>query len=167
MSELKEKLTKEVSEIDHIISNPDEKSKVLNVIQEMIGDFTKHIVHLTERQKDMEDKMDEIYEMLSDIEEELISCLDEEIQAECPYCGELIPLNLKEEDFSDFECPNCHNMIEMERILEEHVCGCGCEDCDDCDDDCEEDFLDEDDFDGCDGSCGHCEGCSSEDEDEK
>ncbi len=153
MSEFKDKLTKEVTEIDQTISNPEEKTKVLGIIQEMIGDFTKHIITLTERQNEMEERVGEIYEMLSDIESELIENFTEDLQAECPYCGELIPLQLNDEgDIPDFECPICHNMIEMEMILENHHCDCGCEDCEDCDDDdCEE-------FEGCDGHCDHCEG---------
>ena len=150
MSELKDKLTKEVSEIDNTISNPEEKTKVLSIIQEMIGDFTKHIVTLTERQNEMEERLGEIYEMLSDIEAELIQNLSETLQAECPYCGELIPLELNDEgDIPDFECPICHNLIEMEMILDNHHCDCGCEDC-------EEEDLEE--FEGCDGHCEHCEG---------
>ena len=143
MSELKDKLTKEVAEIDKTISNPDEKAKVLNIIQEMIGDFTKHIVTLTERQNEMDEKVTEIYEMLTDIEAELVEGLAEELQAECPYCGEIIPLEFKDGEFLDFECPKCHNIIEMEMMLDEHHC-CGCED------------IENDEFECCDGHCDHC-----------
>lgn len=153
MSELKDKLTKEVEKIDKAISNPEEKAKVMNVIQEMIGDFTRHIVSLNERQDEMDEKITEIYEMLMDIETELVEGLAEEMQAECPYCGEIIPLEFKGGEFSDFECPKCHNLIEMEMMFDHD---CDCEDCM------------EDDFDGCGGSCGLCGGCSSdEDEEEK
>lgn len=151
MSDLKDKLTKDVTEIDKTISNPEEKAKVLNVIQKMIETFTKHIVHLNERQNELEDRLDEMHELLSDIEEELVDTLAENMQAECPYCGEIIPLEWKNGEFVDFECPKCHNMIEMEMMFDEHDCDCGCED---------------DDFDSCDGNCGHCGGCSSEDEEE-
>lgn len=154
MSELKDKLTKEVMEIDKAISNPDEKTKVLGVIQEMIGDFTKHIVTLTERQNEIEEKVTEIYEMLSDIENELVEGLAEDLQAECPYCGEIIPLEFKDGEFLDFECPKCHNMIEMEMMLDEHHCGC-C-DCEDC----------EDDMDGCDGHCDCCDGHHDEEDED-
>ena len=79
MSELKDKLTKEVSEIDKTISNEDEKAKVLSIIQEMISDFTKHIVNLTERQNELDEKVTEIYDMLTDIEEELVEGLAERL----------------------------------------------------------------------------------------
>lgn len=146
MSELKDKLTKEVEEIDKTISNTDEKAKVLNIIQEMIGDFTKHVVTLSARQDEIDEKVTEVYEMLLDIESELVEGLAEEIQAECPYCGEIIPLEFKDGEFSDFECPKCHNLIEMEMMLDDHHCDCGC--------DCEDD----EEFDCCDGDCGHCGG---------
>lgn len=155
MSELKDKLTKEVSEIDKTISNEDEKAKVLSIIQEMIGDFTKHIITLTERQNELDEKVTEIYDMLTDIEEELVEGLAEDMQAECPYCGEIIPLEFKDGEFADFECPKCHNLIEMEMMFDEHHC-----DCEDCE--CE------DDLESCDGNCGHCgEHHDFDDEDEE
>lgn len=153
MSDLKEKLTKEVTEIDRTISNPEEKEKVLNVIQEMIRDFTGHIIRLTERQNELEEKLNEVHEMLSDIQEEIVDALAEDMEAECPYCGEIIPLKWEDGEFVDFECPKCHNMIEMEMMFDEHDC-----DCEDCE------SLEDDEFDDCDGNCGHCGGCSSEDE---
>ena len=151
MSELKDKLTKEVEEIDKAISNPEEKTKVMSVIQEMIGDFTKHVVRLTERQNEMDEKVTEIYEMLVDIESELVDGFANDMQAECPYCGEMIPLEFKDGEFSDFECPKCHNLIEMEMMFEHD---CDCEDC-------------IDDYEDCGGNCGHCGGCSSEDDEEE
>ena len=144
MSELKDKLTREVEEIDKVISNQEEKTKVQSIIQEMIGDFTRHIVTLTERQNEMDEKVTEIYDMLSDIESELVENFIEDLQGECPYCGEVIPLEFKDGEFVDFECPKCHNLIEMEMMLDEHHC-----DCCDCEDDEEHE--------GCDGHCEHCE----------
>ena len=157
MSEFKDKLTQKVSKIDKTISNPEEKAKVLNIIQEMIEDFTKHVVFLTERQDELEERVDEVYDVLSDIEAELLTTLTEDMQAECPYCGEIIPLEFENGEFVDFECPKCHNVIEMEMMLEGHECDCGCN----------HDEFDDDMFDACGGDCGHCGGCSSEDDEEE
>lgn len=159
MSEFKDKLTKKVEKIDKTISNPEEKTKVLNIIQEMIEDFTKHVVFLTERQDELEERVDEVYDVLSDIESELLNALTEDMQAECPYCGEIIPLEFENGEFVDFECPKCHNVIEMEMMLDEHHCDC---------EECNHDSFEDLDFEDCDGNCGHCGGCSSEeDEDEE
>lgn len=131
MSELKDKLTKEVSKIDKTISNPKEKQDVLKSIQNMISDFTEYVVNLTERQNELEEKFDDIYDILSDIEEELVENMDEDFQAECPYCGEIIPFELDEDGFHDFECPKCHNLIELEMMTDDDECGCGgCHGCD-------------------------------------
>jgi len=148
MSELKDKLTKEVSEIDKTISNPEERTKVMGIIQEMIENFTRHVVNLTERQNEIDEKVAEIYEILLDIESELVQGFADDLQAECPYCGEEIPLEFKDGEFVDFECPKCHNLIEMEMMLDNH--------CDCCDD--------EDEFGGCNGDCGHCNGDHQDDE---
>lgn len=153
MSELKDKLTKEVEEIDKTISNPEEKAKVLKVIQEMISDFTKHVINLTERQNETEEKVTEIYDVLADLEEELVRGWQEDLQGECPYCGEIIPFDFENEDgeLCDFECPKCHNVIEIEMLLNEHHCDCGCDDC-------------EEDEDGCDGNCDCCGGHEHEED---
>lgn len=155
MSEFKDKLTKKVSEIDKTISNSEEKNKVLSIIQEMIEDFTKHVVFLTDRQDELEERVDEVYDVLSDIEAELLTSLTEDMQAECPYCGEIIPLELENGEFVDFECPKCHNVIEIEKMIENYECDCGCN---------HDEFDDE--FDGCTGECGHCDGCSSDEDEE-
>jgi len=164
MSELKDKLTKEVEEIEQTISNPEEKAKVLKAIQEMIGDFTKHIITLTERQNEIEEKVTEIYDVLTDLEEELVRGWQEDLQGECPYCGEIIPFEFENEEgeYCDFECPKCHNVIEIEALMNEHHCDCNCEDCGDdnhCDGSCDECGDD----DHCD--CG-CEDCTCDDNDE-
>lgn len=138
MSDLKNNL----NDIKNSISNPDEATKVLSIVMEIVEGFEDKLMEVEKRQAALEEKTAEIFEMLSDMEEELVSALNEEFEAECPYCGETIPFKIPEEG-EDFECPNCHNTIELEMMVDDN-CGCGCHDCDhddcDCDDcDCEDD----------------------------
>lgn len=137
MSEFKDKL----NDIKNAISNPDEATKVMSIVMEIVEGFEDKLMEVEKRQSMLEEKTAEIFEMLTDMEEELVSALNDEFEAECPYCGETIPFKIPEEG-EDFECPKCHNTIELEMMFDEDGCGCGCEDCDpdDCDcgcDDCD------------------------------
>ena len=134
MSDIKNKL----NEIKETISNPDEATKVLAIVMEIVEGLEDKFLEIEKRQVMLEEKTGEIFEMLSDMEEELVSALNDEFEAECPYCGETIPFKIPQ-DGEDFECPECHNVIELEMMFDnDDECGCGC-DCEDCDhDDCED-----------------------------
>ena len=137
MAEIKDKL----NEIKNTISNEEESTKVMSIVMEIVEGFEDKLSEIEERQSMLEEKTGEIFEMLSDMEEELVAALNDEFEAECPYCGEVIPFKIPE-DGEDFECPECHNVIELEMMFDEDGCGCGC-DCDDCEhDDCDCDECD-------------------------
>ena len=145
MSDIKNKL----SDIKNIISNPDEATKVVAIVMEIVEGLEDKMLEIEKRQAMLEEKTGEIFEMLSDMEEELIATLNDEFEAECPYCGEDIADAIPEE-LTDFECPHCHNVIELEMMFGD--CGCDCGECDgdchgdcdcDCDDDEDEDSEDE------------------------
>ncbi len=135
MSELKDKLTEQVTKISEAVSDEKEKANVLSAVKDMVQTFTEHVIVLSEKQIELEKRVEEVFDVLSSIEEEMISSFGEDLQGECPYCGETIPLILPNEDAEEIECPKCHNMIELEMMLDEHDGCCGC-DCDDCHHDC-------------------------------
>ena len=131
---------KKLEEVKNTISNPDEATKVMSIIMEIIEEMEDKVHQIEKRQLGLEEKTAEIYDMLTDMEEELISSMNEEFEAECPYCGETIPFKIPEDE-DEFECPNCHNVIELEMMFDKE---------------------DE----GCHGSCGSCGGCHSEEDDD-
>ena len=135
---MKEELIEKVNTIKDTISNKEEAAKVMVTVSELINLFTDKLVEVNERQVKLEERVEDIFDVLSQIEEEMIENLNSEFEAECPYCGEVIPFRLPEEG-EDFECPKCGNVIEMELLFDEDGC--------------------------CDGSCGehHCHGCHDED----
>ncbi|MBQ9267410.1 MAG: hypothetical protein IJ217_03945 [Clostridia bacterium] len=144
MSELKDKLTKQVTKISEAVSNEKERADVLDAVKDMVQTFTEQVVVLSEKHMELEKRVEDVFELLSAIEEEMISSFEDDLQGECPYCGETIPLILPDEDATEFECPKCHNMIELEMMFDEDDCGCP----------------------GC-GGCGHdhdCEDCGSEED---
>ena len=114
MSDFKDKITKQVEIIDSVISNEQEKKTVMGAIQELIKDFTIRLVQMSERLNEQDEKITELYDLVTNIETNVFGD-DEEDTAfgTCPYCGEEIPLTIKDENFADIECPLCHNIIEI------------------------------------------------------
>lgn len=149
MSDFKKEVTDNILEIKETISNKAEADKVLENINKILDLFSTQLIEVTKRQIKLEEKTEEVFEMLSNIEEELVQNMVEDFNAECPYCGEDISYAIPE-DGADFECPKCHNTIELEMMFD--TCDCGCEDCD----------SDECDCCDCHGDCD----CDSEDEEE-
>lgn len=127
MADIKKDLNSKLKDIKNSISNEDEATKVMSIVLEIVEEFDDRINSIEQRQVALEEKTAEIYGMLEDMEEELVSAMNEEFEAECPYCGETIPFKIPE-DGEDFECPNCHNTIELEMMFDDD-CGCGYDDC--------------------------------------
>ena len=111
MSELKDNITKQVERINNAISDDKERAEVMNAIQELIREFAIHMVRLTERQNELDEKITNIYDILTDIESTISD--NEDMYDFCPYCGEEIFVAPKENS-NEFECPHCHNIIEIE-----------------------------------------------------
>ena len=145
MSDLKENLTNSVKKIDATISNPDEKKEVLKIIEDMIADFTKQIIDLTERQDDLENEIVELHENVTEMCYDISAAMGKSIELECPFCHETFEFSPKSvmNDEADV-CPHCGKEIDLEELLLEQY--------DDCDCDCD------DEEDGCSGDCKHCGG---------
>ena len=141
MSDLKKIVTDEVANVQNAISDGDEATEVMKSIHNIIDAFSNALLEVSRRQTKLEEKTEEIFETLSNIEEELVQGLADDFEAECPYCGEEISYAIPE-DGSDFECPKCHKTIELEMMF--YDCDCGCHDCHD-----------------------RCNGCHDDDDDEK
>ncbi len=139
---MSEDMKKKVQEIESTISNKEESAKVLGLVTELIDMFATKVVEVKEEQIKLGEKVEEVFEVLSQIEEEMIEGMCNELEAECPYCGEIIPFKIPEED-EEFECPICGQVIEMEMMFADDCC-----DCSSCSDhhchECGEDEEDED-----------------------
>ena len=155
MSDFRKVVTEKVLEIKNAISNENESELVMGKIAEIIDAFSEQVLEVSRRQIKLEERTEEVFEVLSNIEEELVQGMADDFTAECPYCGEDVMDEIPE-DGSDFECPKCHNMIELEMMFD--GCGGDCDCCHsdcDCDDDCDCGCECDDDCDcGCDCNCG-------------
>lgn len=132
---MRDEIAEKIKAIKETISNEEEANKTLGLVAEIVGMFTDKLVEVSERQIKLEEKVEDVFDVLSQIEEEMIENMNNEFEAECPYCGEVIPFRVPEEG-EEFECPHCGNVIEMELLFDDDECGCeGCHgNCHGCDD---------------------------------
>ena len=139
MSNLKKIVSDKVVEIKNTVSDPLELAKIMGCISDIIDAFSNELLIISKRQLHLEEKTEEIFDLLSNIEEELVQNMMDDFVGECPYCGEDISYAIPE-DGSDFECPKCHNTIELEMMFDD---GCDC-DCGECHGGCHDDDDDDD-----------------------
>ncbi len=164
MSGINENYSKILSEIEQKISNPQEKEFVKNKISELmlmfmdiidkISDITEMEMNdIEERQKELKLKIDSVANKVSKIEGDIYED-DENFDFEivCPYCNHEFVADLDGEnnEKNEVECPECHNIIELDWNEEdEELDGCSgfCDECHGCaHDHYDEEFDDEDDF---------------------
>lgn len=142
---MSDKVKKKIKEIENTISNKDEAAKAIELVAEVVNMFTDKLVEVTERQVRLEERLEEVFNMLGELEEEILENFNGEFEDTCPYCGETIKVTIPEEG-EEFECPMCGKTIDMELLFED-IDGCmGCGghnhghhcDCGSCDDEDEE-----------------------------
>ena len=69
---MSEEMKKKVQEIESTISNKEESAKVLGLVTELIDMFATKVVEVKEGQMKLEEKVEDVFELLSNIEEEMI-----------------------------------------------------------------------------------------------
>lgn len=151
MSVLQDKFNAIIAKIEERITDKEE----LDFIKEQIVDLSMiymeeidKIMDLSERrvnqvyenQKILEKKMAEIEKGMSTIEKELFVEDEYDFEIVCPYCNYefLTDINSGKKEV---ECPECHNVIELDWNEEEHECGGHCGSCGGCG--TEEDYEDD------------------------
>lgn len=159
MSELQDKFKNIISNIENKIKDEEE----LNFIKEQIANLsvlfldqldkvvdltTNRMDEIAENQRQLNDKVSKIEKSMNNIEKDIYMDDSYDFEIVCPYCNHEFISDFSSEIKKEVECPECHNIIELDwNDEEEHSCGGHC--CD-CDSECgfehdEEDDEDEDD----------------------
>lgn len=154
MADFRKQVVEKVAEIKNIVSDDAECVKVMACVADIVDAFSNQLLEVSRRQVELEERTEAIFEVLSNIEEEMFQYMDEDLVAECPYCGEEIEYEFTE-DGEDFRCPKCNNVIELEEILNSN---CGFECCDDCCE-CENRCVANCESEGCEDRCNSRAGC--------
>ena len=154
MSVMSDNYKRIMTEIEEKISNPEDLEFVKEKFAELSTMFIEIIDNLTEktdakineleqRQQYIEDRISEVQGEVNEIEDDIYIEDEEDSEYEfeivCPYCN--IEFVAEIDGKNEVECPECHNMIELDWNDEE------------------EDSLDI--TNGCTGSCGSCSDCKS------
>ena len=128
MSELNNHYQQIIKDLKENISNENEKNFVLNKFQElsmMFMDVIDKLTNLTEsRMREIDNQQLEIAERIQEIEGKVQNIENDvyvneepeeyEFEIVCPYCNHEFVADIKDGLNNDIECPECHNIIELE-----------------------------------------------------
>jgi len=117
MPRRKDKLTKQIEIIDKAIKDEEEKKVVFSALKEIIKEFTAHLMELQHNQDNFHTRLHDVEDVVSELQDYVYDdAFKDDLIGACPYCGEEIPIIFKD-DVYDIECPNCHNIIEVEMLM--------------------------------------------------
>lgn len=152
MSKLSEEYLKILKDIDKNISNEDEKQYVFKKVSELsalymdimdriTGVNSKRMEEIEKYQDEMEKKLDKVKGTVDLIKKDIYEDEDYDFEIICPYCNHEFVADVEEELKEEIECPECHNIIELDWDGEDEECNGHCSSCGhhhECDEDEEE-----------------------------
>ena len=131
MSELSNRYQKIISELKENIKDEQDREFVINKFQElsvMFMDIIDRLAYLTDlrikevetQQKEIDEKMAKIQKAVDGIENDIYEDNDAyEFEIICPYCNYEFVTDISSDVNTEVECPECHNMIELDWNNEE------------------------------------------------
>lgn len=125
----------------------DKFSELSMLFIDMLDRVTKltdnKIQELETKQQEILCKINSVQSIVDNIENDIYENDDNyEFEIVCPYCNYEFTADIEDESKEEIQCPECHNIIELDWNLEEELGDCS-------------------------GSCSHCaSGCVAEDEKE-
>lgn len=146
MSELSNRYQQIMKDLQANIKNENDKELVMNKFQElsmMFMDVIDRLSYLTDikmkevekQQKEIDDRMNKIQKAVDGIESDIYEDDDTyEFEIVCPYCNHEFVTDINSELNTEVECPECHNLIELDWNGDEdeeceHNCSCCEHDC--------------------------------------
>jgi hypothetical protein len=143
MSEMSDEYKKIMEEIENKISNEEEKKFVKEKLAELSFTFIDIIDRLTkatdmkikeieEQQEFIEKRMATVQTIVDGIESDIYEDDEEEdyeFEVACPYCNYEFSVDIDSVQRDEIECPECHNVIELDWNEEETYCSGGCSHC--------------------------------------
>lgn len=157
MSKLSEEYLKILQDIEKHISNEEEKKYVLKKIADLSSlymDIVDRITDMGTRRMDAiekyQDELDKRVEKVTNtvglIKKDIYEDEDYDFEIVCPYCNHEFVADVEDELKEEIECPECHNIIELDWDGEEDGCDGCCSSCGHHDHEYDEDSeFDEDD----------------------
>lgn len=142
MSELQNKFKKIVSEIEERIKDKEEleyiKEQIANIsvlfldqLDKVVDLSTNRMNEIVENQRKLNDKVIKVEKAMGNIEKDIYIEDNYDFEIICPYCNHEFISDFTTEVKEEVECPECHNIIELDWNQEEeqtcngHCGGCG------------------------------------------
>ena len=148
MSKLSNEYLKIIEDIEKHISNKEESKYVTKKIGELTALYMdlieKSINANLDRIEEIEEQLDKVQETVSLIKKDIYEDEDYDFEIVCPYCNHEFVADVEDELKEEIECPECHNIIELDwsgDLDDEHL--------------------------GCNGGCSSCHGCGFDEIDEE
>ncbi len=141
MSELSNRYQQIMKDLQANIKDEKDKKLVIDKFQElcmMFMDVIDRLTYLTDlrmkeveqQQKEIDNRMGKIQKAVDEIESDIYED-DENYEFEiiCPYCNHEFVTDISSDVNSEVECPECHNMIELDWNSDDeeecsHDCSC-------------------------------------------
>ena len=141
MSDLKDSYKKILDELQNNIKDENERNFVINKFQELsiiFMDIVDRLTYITdfrvkdieEKQKEVERKVESVQKIVDGIENDIYE--DEEsyeFEITCPYCNHDFVTDINSETNTEVECPECHNVIELDWNADEEEDEHNCSHC--------------------------------------
>ena len=140
MSKFSEKYVKILNEIDEHLSNEEEKKYVLkkvselscfymDIIDRITGLNSKRMDDLEKYQDELEERLDKVSNTVNLIKKDIYEDEDYDFEIVCPYCNHEFVADVEDELKEEIECPECHNIIELDWDGDDDGCSGFCSSC--------------------------------------
>ncbi len=150
---IKKEINQFLEEIEKNVNDENEKKyikeKVNKLTRVFLDEMDKIIEYeetkidkIEEKQKEMEEQIEKMQKVIENIEKDIYIEDEYDFDIICPYCDYEFSIEYNEEE-KETECPQCHNIIELDWSgdIEEQEAGCS-------------------------GNCTQCGGCVENDEED-
>lgn len=144
MSELSKKYKETIGDIEKHITDKEQLEYIKGQIAEISLLFMDIIDRLSEisdvriqqmeqKQREIDSKISKVQAMVDGIENDIYEENGYEFEINCPYCNFEFSVELDTELKDEIQCPECHNLIELDWNAEEvENCGGHCSGCEGC-----------------------------------
>ena len=110
--------------------------KVIDEMDMLIDYKTQTMKDLEEKQKEIDEKMNKMQQIIDNIEKDIYSEDGFDFEIICPYCDNQFVIDV-DENKTEVECPVCNNIIELDwsgDLEDDMDCEQDCSGCHGCDD---------------------------------
>lgn len=133
MSKLSEEYLKILKDIDKNISNEDEKQYVLKKVAELSSLYMDLVDRVSgfnlQRMDELERRLDKVKGTVDLIKKDIYEDEDYDFEIVCPYCNHEFVADVEDELKEEIECPECHNIIELDWDGDDEGCSGSCSSC--------------------------------------